>query len=68
MYQPTKKNVSLENQRVTIQNYADTKLQKKSTKFDLSQITGKTQNTYHAPTQAIKTTNRTMVKVEKFRS
>lgn len=39
------KNVSLENQRVTIQNYADTKLQKKSAKFDLSQITGKTQHT-----------------------
>jgi hypothetical protein len=48
MYQPKKKNVSLENQRVTIQNYADTKLQKKSTKFDLSQITGKTHHTHHA--------------------
>jgi hypothetical protein len=68
MYQPKKKNVSFENQRVTLQNYADTKLQKKSTKFDLSQITGKTQHTHHATNQAQKTTKRTINKVEKFRS
>nr|DAU17755.1 MAG TPA: hypothetical protein [Caudoviricetes sp.] len=63
MYQPKKKNVSLENQRVTLQNYADTKLQKKSTKFDLSQITGKTHHTHHATTQATKTTKRTSSKL-----
>lgn len=62
------KNVSLENQIVTLQNYADTKLQKKNTKFDLSQITGKTQHTRHATNQAQETTKRTRVKVEKFRS